>query len=131
MFSRALLCYNILIYYFYFGARMPNIFKRLFKAKEGSLRFKQEFADRLNGRHIRYVTERIDDQDIVIGHDGCLAVRCGELIVLSDGVEKFRVEVALMTASELMSLEGVILSGPDLVNDNKERTVIAYYKYYR
>lgn len=110
---------------------MPNLFKRLFKAKEGSLRFKQEFADRLNGRHIRYVTERIDDQDIVIGHDGCLAVRNGELIVLSDGVEKFRVEIAQMTASELMSLEGVILSGPDIVSSNTERTVIAYYKYYR
>ena len=81
---------------------MPNIFKRLFKAKEGSLRFKQEMADRMNGRHIKYVTERVDDQDIVIGHDGCLAVRNGELIVLSDGVEKFRVKIAEMQASELM-----------------------------
>ena len=110
---------------------MPNIFKRLFKAKEGSLRFKQEMADRMNGRHIKYVTERVDDQDIVIGHDGCLAVRNGELIVLSDGVEKFRVLISEMTASELMSLEGIILSGPDIVSDGKERTVIAYYKYYR
>ena len=110
---------------------MPNIFKRLFKAKEGSLRFKNEQAERMNGRHIKYVTERINDQDIVIGHDGCLAVRDGELIVLSDGVEKFRVVIAEMTASELMSLEGIILSGPDLVNDRKERTVIANYKYYR
>ncbi len=110
---------------------MPNIFKRLFKAKEGSLRFKQEMADRMNGRHIKYVTERVDDQDIVIGHDGCIAVRNGELIVLSDGVEKFRVVIAEMNASELMSLEGIILSGPDIVSDRKERTVIAYYKYYR
>ena len=110
---------------------MPNLFKRLFKAKEGSLRFKQEFADRLNGRHIRYVTERIDDQDIVIGHDGCLAVRNGELIVLSDGVVKFRVKIPEMTASELMSLEGIILSGPDVEHNNVYRTVIAYYKYYR
>ncbi len=110
---------------------MPNIFKRLFKAKEGSLRFKQEMADRMNGRHIKYVTERVDDQDIVIGHDGCIAVRNGELIVLSDGVEKFRVVIAEMTASELMSLEGIILSGPDIVSGGKERTVIAYYKYYR
>ena len=110
---------------------MPNLFKRLFKAKEGSLRFKQEMADRMNGRHIKYVTERIDDQDIVIGHDGCIAVRNGELTVLSDGTEKFRVTISEMTASELMSLEGVILSGPDLESDGKERTVIAYYKYYR
>lgn len=110
---------------------MPSLFKRLFKAKEGSLRFKQEMAERMNGRHIRYVTERIDDQDIVIGHDGCLALRNGEFTVLSDGVEKFKCLVSEMTASELMSLEGVILTGPDIVSDGKERTVIAYYKYYR
>lgn len=110
---------------------MPSLFKRLFKAKEGSLRFKQEQADRMNGRHIKYVTERINDQDIVIGHDGCLAVRNGELIVLSDGVEKFRVLIAEMTASELMSLEGIILTGPDLTRNGEEHTVIAYYKYHR
>ena len=80
---------------------MLKLFKRLTKPKEGSLRFKQEMAERMNGRHIRYVTERENDQDIVIGHDGCIAVRNGELIVLSDGVEKFRVTVAEMTASEL------------------------------
>jgi len=33
--------------------------------------------------------------------------------------------------SELMSLEGVILSGPDYEQGGKERTVIAYYTYYR
>lgn len=110
---------------------MLKLFKRLTKPKEGSLRFKQEMAEKMNGRHIRYVTERENDQDIVIGHDGCIAVRNGELIVLSDGVEKFRVMVADMTASELMSLEGVILSGPDLEHDGIYRTVICYYKYYR
>ena len=110
---------------------MFKLFKRLTKPKEGSLRFKQEMADRMNGRHIRYVTERENDQDIVVGHDGCIAVRNGELIVLSDGVEKFRVMVSEMTASELMSLEGVILSGPDLERNGEFRTVICYYKYYR
>ena len=110
---------------------MLKLFKKLTKPKEGSLRFKQEMAERMNGRHIRYVTERENDQDIVIGHDGCIAVRNGELIVLSDGIEKFRVTVAEMTASELMSLEGVILSGPDLEHDGIYRTVICYYKYYR
>ena len=93
---------------------MLNFFKRLSKPKEGTLRFKQEMAARMDGRHIKYVTERIDGEDIVVGHDGCIAVRNGELIVLSDGIVKFRVNVAEMTPSELMSLEGIILSGPDL-----------------
>lgn len=112
---------------------MFKLFKRLTKPRnENSLRFKQEMAERMNGKHIKYVTERQDDgMDIVIGHDGCLAVRDGELIVLSDGVVKFRVKIPEMTASELMSLEGIILSGPDAEHDNVYRTVIAYYKYYR
>ena len=111
---------------------MFGFIKRLTKPRnENSLRFKQEMAAKINGRHIRYVTERIDYSDTVIGHDGCIAVRNGELIVLSDGVEKFRVDVADMTASELMSLEGVILSGPDKESNGNYRTVIAYYKYYR
>lgn len=111
---------------------MFKLIKRLTKPRnENSLRFKQEMAERMNGRHIRYVTERENDSDTVIGHDGCLAYRNGELIVLSDGVVKFRVKVAEMTASELMSLEGVILSGPDIEHDGIYRSVIAYYKYYR
>ena len=111
---------------------MLKLFKRLTKPRnENSLRFKQEMAERMNGKHIKYVTEREDNTDIVIGHDGCLALRDGELIVLSDGVVKFRVKVADMTASELMSLEGIILSGPDIEHGGVYRTVIAYYKYYR
>lgn len=111
---------------------MFNLIKRLTKPRnENSLRFKQDMAERMNGKHIKYVTERENDTDIVIGHDGCLAHRDGELIVLSDGVVKFRVKVAEMTASELMSLEGIILSGPDIEHGGIPRTVIAYYKYYR
>lgn len=111
---------------------MFNLIKRLTKPRnENSLRFKQEMAEHMNGKHIKYVTERENDTDIVIGHDGCLAHRDGELIVLSDGVVKFRVKVAEMTASELMSLEGIILSGPDIEHGGIQRTVIAYYKYYR
>ena len=107
---------------------MFKLFKRLTKPRnENSLRFKQEMAERMNGRHIKYVTERENDSDTVIGHDGCLAYRNGELIVLSDGVVKFRVKVAEMTASELMSLEGVILTCPDPARPEGEYTVVAYY----
>ncbi|MBE6671445.1 MAG: hypothetical protein E7593_04495 [Ruminococcaceae bacterium] len=111
---------------------MFKFFNKFIKPKdENSLRFKQEFAARLDGKHIKYVTERQNYEDLVIGRDGCIAVRNGELIVLADGVEKLRVKVAEMQASELMSLDGVILSGPDLEKGGEYRTVIAYYKYYR
>jgi hypothetical protein len=32
---------------------------------------------------------------------------------------------------ELLSRDGVVLTGPDLENGGVERTVIAYYVYYR
>ncbi len=111
---------------------MLKFIKRITKSKnENSLRFKKDMANHLNGRHIRYVTEREDYSDTVIGHEGCLAIHNDEFIVLSDGVVKFRVKIPEMTASELMSLEGVILSGPDIEHGGVYRTVIAYYKYYR
>ncbi len=111
---------------------MLKFIKKLTKSKnENSIRFKYDMAKRLNGRHIKYVTERENYSDTVIGHDGCLAIHDDEFIVLSDGDTKFRTKISDLTASELMSLDGVILSGPDIERGNVYRTVIAYYKYYR
>lgn len=42
----------------------------------------------------------------------------------------FCAKVDTLVAWEFMSLEGVTLTAPDLVT-GKERTVMAYYKYYR
>ena len=36
-----------------------------------------------------------------------------------------------MTVSELMSLEGVIITAPDIEHERKVRTIICYYVYYR
>jgi len=42
-----------------------------------------------------------------------------------------RTNVEDMHASELLSLDGVIITAPDLEQGGKERTIIAYYKYFR
>ena len=52
-----------------------------------------------------------------------LSVICGEKTL-------FCAKVDTLVAWEFMSLEGVTLTAPDLVT-GKERTVMAYYKYYR
>lgn len=101
------------------------------KKKEDSLAFRREMAEKIAGKHIKYVTERIDGEDIVIGREGSLCLRDEELIVFASADILFRTAVETLTASELMSLDGVILSGPDLEHDGAERTVIAYYLYYR
>lgn len=111
---------------------MGKLFNKLFKPKnEDSPRFRTEMAKRLDGRHIRYVTRRIDNEDIVIGRDGSLIVHDDEFIVLSDGVEKFRAKVVDTKASELMSLDGVIIEGYNLEKNGEYDKVVAYYKYYR
>jgi len=111
---------------------MLKFFKYLTKSKnENSPRFRYDMAKKLNGRHIKYVTERENNEDIVIGHDGCLAIHDDDFIVLSDGDTKFRAKITDLSFSELMSLDGVILSGNDIEHGDVYRTVIVYYKYYR
>ena len=101
------------------------------KKKEDSPAFRREMAEKIAGKHIKYVTERIDGQDIVIGRSGSLCLRNGEMIVFSSADILFRTPVDSLSASELMSLDGVVLTGPDLEHDGAVRTVIAYYLYYR
>lgn len=111
-----------------------GLFKRLVRPKnENSRRFREEMAEKLDRRAIKYVTERLpnEDSDTVIGHAGMLLYREGEIqVIAGDGV-LFRGKVTETHMSELMSLEGVILQGPDLTRGGEERTVIAYYTYYR
>lgn len=89
-------------------------------------------AEKIAGKHIKYVTERDDGgAESVIGKEGSLCLRDGEFIVYASMDILFRCPVEKLIASELMSLDGVILTGPDAENGGRERTVIAYYLYYR
>ncbi len=98
---------------------------------ENSLAYKLKMAEFLNGRAIKYCGERIDGIETVVGKAGSLTVRDGEFLVFSSGDIVMRAKVEELHASELLSLEGVILTAPDLEHGGKERTVIAYYTYYR
>ncbi len=106
-------------------------FLRFGKNNENSRSFRRKMAASLNGRHIKYVTERFDYEDSVIGREGALIVKDDELLVYASADVLFRAKVDQLQASELMSKEGAILTGPDLEHDGKMRTVIAYYTYYR
>lgn len=89
-----------------------------------------EMGAKLNGKHIKYVTERRDDEDYVIGKEGALIVKEDELLVFSSADVVFRCKLDDLQASELLSLEGVILKGPDIEHGGEFRNVIAYYTYY-
>lgn len=109
-----------------------SFFKRV-KKDENSVAFRRQMAEHLNGRVVKYVSERDADSntDIIIGKEGSITLYENEIIVLSSQNIVFRCNQDELKASELMSLEGVILEGPDREHGGKVRKIIAYYKYYR
>ena len=101
------------------------------KVDENSPAFRREMAAKLHNRSIKYCSEREGDTDLVVGRAGSITVRGDEILILSSLQVVFRGKVDETSMSELMSLEGVIFTGPDYDRGGKVRTVIAYYTYYR
>ena len=106
-----------------------SLFKR--KKPEEKLSFKIKMAEKMVRNRLRYATERDGDTDSVIGKNGGFNIRNGQLIVSADNRVIFRCNIEEMTVSELMSLEGVIITAPDIEQGGKVRTIICYYIYYR
>ena len=106
-----------------------SLFKK--KKPEETLGFKIQMAKKIAFHRLRYITEREGDTDIIIGRDGGFNIRGDEFIISADNRVVFRCRIAELQASELMSVEGAIITAPDLESGGKLRTVIAYYVYYR
>ena len=102
------------------------------KNDPNSKTFRWEMARAIEGQHIKYVTEKKDGEvDEVIGRNGGLNIRGEEFIVYASAEVLFRCKVDDLQIWELLSKDGVVLTGPDIEHGGKERTVIAYYVYYR
>jgi len=109
-----------------------GFFQRFTRSKNpDSKKFKRDMAYAVAGQHIKYVTEKKDDVDEVIGRNGGLNIRNDEFIVYASAKVLFRCKIDELQIWELLSKDGVVLTGPDLENGGEERTVIAYYVYYR
>ena len=96
-----------------------------------SKRYKWDMAKRICGHHVKYVSERIDNVDEVIGKSGSLNIKDDELLVYASFDVLMRCKIEEMEAAELMSKDGVVITAPDLEHDGKIRTVIVHYVYYR
>ena len=96
-----------------------------------SKRYKKDMARHLDGMALKCVTERINGIEEVIGKSGAIILKGDELIVYSGQEILVRTNIFAMKAWELMSLDGVVLTFPDPDADEGERTVVAYYSYYR
>lgn len=111
---------------------LGKLFKRLTKSKNPeSKRYRYDMAQRICGHHVKYVTERINNVDEVIGRSGGLNIKGDELLVYASFKVLMRCKIADMEAAELLSKDGVVITAPDLENGGKIRTVIVYYVYYR
>jgi len=108
-----------------------GLFKRLFANKnENSKSYKREKAKSYDGKILRYVTEVTEQGDVIIGKNGDITVREGRLIVCAGGKKLFDGLAEEITCGDLMSLDGVVITGYD-ETEHKERSIIAYFKYYR
>ena len=109
-----------------------GFFSNLFKSKNPeSKRYRWDMARRICGHHIKYVTEKRDGVDEVIGRSGGLNIRDDELLVFASADVLMRCKVEQMQAWELLSKDGVVITAPDLEHGGVERTIIVYFVYYR
>ena len=96
----------------------------LFKKKEDGKKFRLEMVNKIKDKRIRYVEE-------VIGKSGAFSVRDGEFIVFASSEVIMRTPAAELRAWELLSGDGVVLTGRDDEHGGTERTITAYYVYFR
>ena len=87
--------------------------------------------DRLDGKQIAYAVRREPTGERVIGKSGrlCAATETLELR-FDDGSIPFSCPVDTLEHGELLSRNGVLLTGDDTVTGQRV-TVVAYYLYYR
>ncbi len=111
------------------GNVMISLFGK--KKKEGTKAFRREMAERISGKRIRYVTERIDGIEEVIGKDGCISIKGDELSVSSHAKNIMRCKIDELDAAELLSKDGVVITAPDIERGGEVHTIIAHYVYYR
>ena len=101
------------------------------KKEEDDPAFRRKMAQKLDGRYIKYVTERVDGIETVIGKEGHANIVSDTEFAVTCGItEIFRADIEEMKAWELLSLEGAVLTACDKAA-GRERTVVIYYKYYR
>ncbi len=112
---------------------MFSLFRR--KQKPSDTSGGDPLLQKIDGKELAYVTERIRDDsgtvtERVLGKIGRINARPDIITVVCNGTPVFACDTFTAEYGELMSLAGVIIKGVDR-DSGKERTVVAYYQYYR
>ncbi len=112
-----------------FFDKIKSVFSK--NNEENDPAFRRKMAEKLDGRYVKYVTERENGTETVIGREGhANIVNDTEFAVTCGITEIFRANIEEMKAWELLSLEGAVLTAYDKAAD-RERSIVIYYKYYR
>ncbi len=96
-----------------------------------SKRYKRDLAAYLHGKSLKCVTEKINGIEEVVAKSGSIVCRDDELIVFASQDIVLRTKILDLSAWELLSLEGVVITAPDIEHGGEERTIVAYYSYWR
>ena len=87
--------------------------------------------DKIDGKLIAYAVRREPSGEIVIGKNGRICAITEQVeLRFEDGSVPFACPAETLEFGELMSKNGVMLTGDDIVT-GKRATVVAYYTYYR
>ena len=110
-----------------------GFFKKLFGIREDetSYAFRRKMALSLHGQPVKYITERREDNDDVVGRGGHMAVHEDDFILDSGSDTLFRCPIGSLSCAMLMSGDGVIVTGPNALEDGKVRTFTVHFVYYR
>ena len=110
-----------------------SFFSKLFgwDKNPDSYAFRLNRAKELHGQVIKYVTENRDGNEDVIGRGGSLCLHGDNFIVDSSGDRLFMCNVRDLEASNLMSGDGVVIKGPNMLEDGKIRNITVHFVYYR
>ena len=90
-----------------------------------------DLANYLDGRNLKCVCEKVEGIEEVVAKKGSIIRKEDELIVYASQDVVLRADVLELQAWELLSLEGVVITAPDKEHGGVERTIVAYYSYWR
>lgn len=92
----------------------------------------EEKLKRLNGREVKYVSRRngITYEEMVMGTNGIINVSNNEFAIICSDKVIFSSPIKNLFGSDLMSLDGMILTHYDEYNKADDQLMV-YYKYYR
>ena len=110
-----------------------SIFGWLFGSKKryDSYAYRLEQAKSLHGQDVKYVTEYVDGNDNVVGRGGSVCLKDDVLIIDSSGDRLFMCEVGKLGINQLMSGNGVIITGPNMLENGNVRVLTVHFVYYR